>query len=124
MEAFAGYLTHTDDQIGRLVSYLKKIGLYDNTIIVLLSDNGASAEGGPNGSFNEYYHLLSMKWPDLCTDEEYELIGSPEASNNYPPGWAWAGNAPLKWYKTWVHAGGVKVPLIISYPKIIKDKGG
>jgi arylsulfatase len=124
MEAFAGFLTHTDDQIGRLISYLKKIGQYDNTLIVLLSDNGASGEGGPNGCFNEYYHLLSMKWAELATDEEYELLGSPEAANNYPPGWAWAGNAPLKWYKTWVHAGGVKVPLIISYPKKIKDKGG
>jgi arylsulfatase A-like enzyme len=124
MEAFAGYQTYTDDQIGRLLNYLKKIGQYDNTLIILISDNGASAEGGPKGSFNEYYHLLSMKWPDLATDEEYELIGSPEANNNYPPGWAWAGNAPLKWYKTWVHAGGVKVPLIISYPKKITGKGG
>jgi arylsulfatase len=124
MEAFAGFLTHTDDQIGRLIRYLKNIGQYDNTLIVLLSDNGASGEGGPNGSFNEYFHLLSMKWPDLPTDEEYELIGSSEAYNNYPPGWAWAGNVPLKWYKTWVHAGGVKVPLIISYPKKIKDNGG
>ena len=123
MEAFAGYLTHTDDQVGRLLDFLKEIGQYENTLIVLLSDNGASGEGGPNGSFSEYYHLLSMKWPDLATDEEYEQLGSPEASNNYPPGWAWAGNTPLKWYKTWVHAGGVKVPLIISYPKKIKDKG-
>lgn len=124
MEAFAGFLTHTDDQVGRLIEYLKKIGQYENTLIVLLSDNGASGEGGPKGCFSEYYHLLSMKWPDLATDEEYELLGSPEANNNYPPGWAWAGNTPLKWYKTWVHAGGVKVPCIISCPDRIKDKGG
>ena len=124
MEAFAGFLTHTDEQIGRLTDYLKKIGQYENTLIVLLSDNGASGEGGPNGSFSEYYHLLSMKWPGLATEEEYELLGSPEANNNYPPGWAWAGNTPLKWYKTWVHAGGVKVPLIISYPEKIRDRGG
>jgi arylsulfatase len=124
MEVFAGFLTHTDDQIGRLIRYLKKIGQYDNTLIVLLSDNGASGEGGPNGCFSDYTHLLSMKWSELLTDEEYGLIGSPEACNNYPPGWAWAGNTPLKWYKSWVHAGGVKVPLIISYPQKIKDKGG
>ena len=124
METFAGFLTHTDDQIGRLISYLKKIGQYENTLIVLLSDNGASGEGGPNGSFNDLYHLRSMKWEDLATDEEYEKIGSAEAFNNYPSGWAWAGNTPLKWYKSWVHAGGVKVPLIISYPKKIRDKGG
>jgi arylsulfatase len=123
METFAGFLTHTDDQIGRLISYLKKIDQYENTLVVLLTDNGASGEGGPNGSFNDLYHLGTMKWEDLATDEELEKIGSPEAYNNYPSGWAWAGNTPLKFYKSWVHAGGVKVPLIISYPNKIKDKG-
>jgi arylsulfatase A-like enzyme len=123
MEAFAGFLTHTDEQIGRLLEFIKKIGQYENTLIVLLSDNGASGEGGPEGCFNEYYHLMSMQWAELITDEEYKLIGSPEAANHYPRGWGWAGNTPLKMYKTWVHAGGVKVPLIISYPKMIKDKG-
>jgi arylsulfatase A-like enzyme len=124
MEAFAGFLTHTDEQIGRLLDFIKKIGQYNNTLIVLLSDNGASGEGGPNGCFNEYYHLSSMKWADLISDEEFKLIGSPDAANNYPRSWGWAGNTPLKMYKTWVHAGGVKVPCIISCPKKIKDKGG
>jgi arylsulfatase A-like enzyme len=124
MEVFAGYLTHTDEQVGRLLEYLKKIGQYENTLIVLLSDNGASGEGGPEGCFSEYYHLLSMKWANLASDAELELLGSPEACNNYPRGWGWAGNTPLKMCKTWVHAGGVKVPLIISYPDRIKDKGG
>jgi arylsulfatase len=59
----------------------------------------------------------------MPTDEELELLGSPEAANNYPRGWGWAGNTPLKMYKTWVHAGGVKVPLIVSHPGTIKDKG-
>ena len=124
MEAFAGYLNYTDAQLGRLLDYLKKIGQYDNTMIVLVSDNGASAEGGPNGSVSELYHLLSMHWPKLANEEEYEKIGTEDAQNNYPPGWAWAGNTPLKWYKTWTHAGGVKVPLIISCPDHIRDKGG
>jgi arylsulfatase A-like enzyme len=124
MEVFAGYLTYTDEQIGRLLDFLKKIGQYENTLIVLLSDNGASGEGGPEGCFNEYYHLNSMRWADLISDEELELIGSPEACNHYPRGWGWSGNTPLKMYKTWVHAGGVKVPLIISYPDKIKEKGG
>ena len=124
MEVFAGFLTYTDEQIGRLLDYLKKIKQYDNTLIVLLSDNGASGEGGEQGCFSEYYHLASMKWADLLSDEEFQLLGSADACNHYPRGWAWAGNTPLKLYKTWVHAGGVKVPLIVSYPERIKDKGG
>ena len=123
MEVFAGYLTYTDEQIGRLTDYLKRIGQYDNTMIVFLTDNGASAEGGPNGCYNEFFHILSMNWEDLVDDERLEQLGSSEANANYPPGWAWAGNTPLKWYKSWVHAGGVKVPCIISYPKMIGDKG-
>jgi arylsulfatase A-like enzyme len=124
MEVFAGYLTYTDEQIGRLLDFIKKIEQYNNTLIVLLSDNGASGEGGPEGCFNEYYHLLSMRWADLVTDEQLALLGSPEACNHYPRGWGWAGNTPLKMYKTWVYAGGVKVPFIISYPNKIKEKGG
>jgi arylsulfatase A-like enzyme len=123
MEAFAGYLTYTDEQFGRLIDYLKKIGIYDNTLIVFVTDNGASAEGGPNGSVNEHYHLMSMSWPPLADEKEYDKIGTEDGMNNYPPGWAWAGNTPLKMYKSWVHAGGVKVPMIISLPKLIKDKG-
>ncbi|MDD5338565.1 MAG: arylsulfatase [Dehalococcoidales bacterium] len=123
MEVFAGYLTYTDAQLGRLLDFLKKIGQYDNTLIVLISDNGASGEGGPEGCFSENYHLMSMRWADIVSEEEYKLLGSPEAHNHYPRGWGWAGNTPLKMYKTWVHAGGVKVPLIISYPNKIKDKG-
>lgn len=124
MEAFAGYLNYTDEQLGRLIDYLKKIGQYDNTLIVLVADNGASAEGGPNGSVSELYHLLSMRWPKLADEEGYEIIGTEDAQNNYPPGWAWAGNTPLKWYKSWTHAGGVKVPFIISCPDRIRDSGG
>jgi arylsulfatase A-like enzyme len=124
MEVFAGYLSYTDEQLGRLLTFLKNIGQYQNTLIVLLSDNGASGEGGPEGCFNEYTHLLSMKWGDLVTDEQIALLGSPESCNHYPRGWGWAGNTPLKMYKTWVYAGGVKVPLIISYPNKIKGKGG
>ncbi|MBR4742733.1 MAG: arylsulfatase [Oscillospiraceae bacterium] len=123
MEAFAGYMTYTDEQFGRLIAYLKKIGQYDNTLIVFVSDNGASGEGGPNGSVNEHYHLLSMAWPPLADEEGYNKIGTEDGMNNYPPGWAWAGNCPLKLYKSWVHAGGVKVPMIISYPNVIKAKG-
>jgi len=124
MEAFAGYLHYTDEQLGRLLSYLKKLGQYENTMIVLVSDNGASGEGGPNGSVSELYHLLSMSWPKLADEAGYNKIGTEDAQNNYPPGWAWAGNTPLKLYKSWVHAGGIRVPFIISFPDLIKDSGG
>jgi arylsulfatase A-like enzyme len=124
MEVFAGFLTYTDEQLGRLLDFLKNIGQYENTLIVLLSDNGASGEGGPEGCFSEYTHLISMRWADLIADEELEKIGGPEAANHYPRGWGWAGNTPLKMYKTWVYAGGVKVPLVITYPRKIKDRGG
>ena len=123
MEAFAGYLNYTDEQLGRLLDYLKKLGQYENTLIILVSDNGASAEGGPNGSVSELYHLLSMSWPPLADEVGYNKIGTEDAQNNYPPGWAWAGNTPLKMYKTWVHAGGIRVPFIISCPDRISDRG-
>ncbi|MCX7911404.1 MAG: arylsulfatase [Dehalococcoidales bacterium] len=124
MEVYAGFLTHTDTQIGRLVDYLKKIGQYDNTIIVFLSDNGASAEGGRWGAKNHAYHYVTEKDPPLINEEEMGLLGSADVRAHYPSGWARASNTPLRMYKSWNHCGGVKVPLIITYPKRIKDKGG
>ncbi len=123
MEVYAGFLTHTDDQIGRVVSYLKKTGQYNNTMIVFLADNGASAEGTPYGLKHTYYHFLTEKFPGPVSEGELEDLGSEYASSHYPIGWAHAGNTPLRLYKSWAHNGGVKVPLIISYPDRIKDKG-
>ena len=124
MEVFAGFLNYTDTQLGRLIDYLKKIGQYDNTMVVLLSDNGASAEGEFQGCYSEQYPIFAGKCPDILSEEEFEKIGSPESYCIYPTGWAWAGNTPLQLYKSWVHGGGIKVPCIISYPDRIKDKGG
>jgi len=123
MEVYAGFMTHTDDQIGRAIDYLKKIGQYDNTMIVFMADNGASAEGTPYGLKNTYYHFLTEKFPDPIPEEQLEDIGSEYASSHYPIGWAHASNTPLKLYKSWAHNGGIKVPLIITYPDRIKDKG-
>ncbi|GCL71177.1 arylsulfatase [Paenibacillus naphthalenovorans] len=121
-EAFAGFLEHTDYHIGRFIDFLKTIGQLDNTLILLLSDNGACAMGGKEGTVNS--------WNGLGTQESFESklkrideIGSPLANNHYPAGWAQVGNTPLKWYKSFVHAGGVKDPLIIHYPEKIKDAG-
>lgn len=119
MEAFAGMLEHTDEQIGRLIEYLRTTGELDNTVIVFLSDNGASAEGGALGTFNNYGGQAGNEY----VLEHLEEIGSPNAYNHYPIGWANAGNTPFPWYKMFTYSGGVKDPMIIRYPKLIKDAG-
>ena len=124
MEVYAGFVSHTDAQIGRVVNYLKKIGQYDNTIIVFLSDNGASAEGGRWGTKSFAYHYVMEKDPPLVDEEDLDLLGSVDVKAHYPSGWARASNTPLRMYKTWNHCGGVKVPLIITHPASIVDKGG
>lgn len=126
MEAFAGMLTHTDAQIGRLIDYLKQSEQLDNTIIVFLSDNGASAEGGVYGRFNAMSGQDVTSRPEDEIDYAYEHldeIGTELAFNHYPTGWANCGNTPFQWYKIWAHEGGIKDPLIIRYPAAIKDPG-
>ncbi|MFT8314364.1 MAG: arylsulfatase [Clostridium sp.] len=125
MEVYAGFLEHTDYHIGRLIDYLREINQLDNTVVVLISDNGASAEGGPHGRINQYKSM--SVYPVETIDfnlENVDKLGTPFAFNHYPLGWANLGNVPFKWYKVWVHSGGVRDPLIIHYPQGIKDKGG
>lgn len=124
MEVYAGFMSHTDAQIGRLVDYLKKIRQYDDTLIVFLHDNGACAAGGVHGEVNDMYHVYTEKDPPLASKKQVELLGSKYTCPLYPAGWAHASNTPYRLYKTWAHCGGIKVPLIISYPNLIKDKGG
>jgi arylsulfatase len=122
-EAFAAFLEHTDDQIGRLVDALDQLGQLDNTLILLMSDNGASQEGGPFGVMHEmkYFNLLA-ETPDEAV-ERLDDIGGPHSHSNYPWGWAQAGNTPFKWYKQNTHEGGVHVPLIVHWPERITDGG-
>ncbi len=123
MDVYAAFLTHTDDQIGRLVDYLRSIGQLDNTLLVLLSDNGASAEGGDNGLLSEWMFFNQVE-PTLEQNlARLDEIGSPSTYNHYPIGWAQAGNTPFQWYKRWVHAGGVRDPLIVHWPARIRDGG-
>ncbi|MGN0600704.1 MAG: arylsulfatase [Oscillospiraceae bacterium] len=125
MEAFAGMLEHTDAQIGRVTDYLEKIGELDNTLIVFISDNGASPEGGPEGHLN-MNNACNIVSKDDTTEEalaNLDKIGGPYTQNHYPVGWANLGNTPFQWYKTWVHSGGVKDPMIVSYPNGIEAKG-
>ena len=122
-EAFAAMLDHTDAQIGRLMTHLESIGVYDNTIFVLVSDNGASQEGGPNGTINEFTFFNFVFNSVEESLEKIDTIGTRDAHNNYPWGWAMAGNTPLKRYKQNTHDGGIRDPLIISWRNGIKARG-
>jgi arylsulfatase A-like enzyme len=121
-EAFAGFVEHTDYHIGRLVNYLQEINQMDNTIFILLSDNGACSMGGDHGQVNQWTQMAGTETFESKL-ERYDEIGTPLANNHYPKGWAQVGNTPLRWYKSYVHAGGIKDPLIIHYPKKIADRG-
>ncbi|MEM7093603.1 MAG: arylsulfatase [Actinomycetota bacterium] len=115
-EAFAGFLDHTDAQIGRLVDGLRAMGELDNTIFVVLADNGASQEGGPFGVMHEMMYFNGiLQSPDEAV-ERIDDIGGPNSHTNYPWGWAQCGNSPFKWYKQNTHEGGVHVPLVVHWP--------
>jgi arylsulfatase A-like enzyme len=122
-EAYAAFLDHTDVQIGRLLAFLSALGRLDDTLIVLLSDNGASPEGGTTGALNERKHLAYEPETVAETLASIDLIGTPRAFNHYPTGWAQASNTPLKWYKKNTHGGGIRAPLIMHWPARIRDRG-
>ncbi len=123
-EAFAAFLDHTDAQIGRLVEDLDTLGLLDNTLIMLVSDNGASQEGGPFGVLHEMKFFNGILETPEEAIERLDEIGGPNSHSNYPWGWAQAGNTPFKWYKQNTHEGGVHVPFIVQWPGHIADPGG
>ena len=123
-EAFAGMLDHTDHQVGRLITFLEEMGQIDNTLIVLLSDNGASQEGGPTGVMDEFKYFNGVPEDVDAIQDRLDEIGGPHSHSNIPWGWAQAGNSPLKWYKQNTHGGGVRDPLIMHWPARIKDQGG
>jgi arylsulfatase len=115
-EAFAAFLDHTDDQIGRLVEGLRAMGNLDNTIVMVLSDNGASQEGGPFGVMHEMKFFNGIfETPDDAI-ARVDDIGGPHSHTNYPWGWAQCGNSPFRWYKQNTHEGGVHVPMILHWP--------
>jgi arylsulfatase A-like enzyme len=122
-EAFAAMLEHTDAQIGRLAAYLEGIGLLDDTVFMLVSDNGASQEGGATGVLDEMKYFNMMGEDVDKAVERLDDIGGPNSHSNIPWGWAQAGNTPLKWYKQNTHGGGVRDPLIVRWPARIKDAG-
>lgn len=124
MEAYAAFLSHTDHQIGRLVDFLESTGELEDTLLLLLSDNGASSEGGPVGSVND-----ARSWNALPQSVEEGLerideIGGPRLHNNYPWGWTVAGNTPFRRWKRETHEGGVADPLIVHWPRGIERGDG
>jgi arylsulfatase len=123
MEVFAGFLEHVDHHIGELISFLKEIGEYENTLIMVISDNGASAEGGPTGSVNENKFFNNV--PDSLEQNLAAIddIGGPKYFNHYPWGWTHAGNTPFRRWKRETYRGGVSDPFIVCWPKGIKAKG-
>ena len=123
-EAFAAFLDHTDDQIGRFVDGLRRLGRLDDTVLVVLADNGASQEGGPFGVMHEMKFFNGiLETPDEAVDR-IDDIGGPHSHTNYPWGWAQCGNVPFKWYKQNTHEGGVHVPMIVHWPDRIDTADG
>jgi arylsulfatase A-like enzyme len=123
MEVFAGFLEHTDHHIGRLIAFLEQIQALDNTLIMVVSDNGASAEGGPHGSINE--NLFFNNVPETLEEnlKAIDDLGAPKYFNHYPWGWAWAGNTPFRRWKRETYRGGASDPFIVHWPSRIKAKG-
>jgi len=124
MEVFAGFLTHTDAQIGRLMDRLAALGVLDDTLVLLISDNGTSAEGGPLGSFNEHRFTHDLQDELETTLTRADELGGFRAYNHYPWGWAWAGNTPLRLWKRFSWLGGVRTPLVVRWPERLAGEGG
>jgi len=122
-EVYAGFSNYTDHEVGRLIDYLESIGELDNTLIVWMADNGASGEGGPNGTINENTFFNGVV--DTAADNlaKLDVLGSPETYNHYSTGWAFAFNTPTKMFKRHTWEGGVADPMVVHWPKGIKAKG-
>jgi len=120
MAAYAGFLEHTDEQIGRVINWLKEKKLFDNTAIFFMSDNGGAPEAGTRGGFQRPYG-------DRTTIEEMhrrlDELGSDKTQPLYQRPWAMVSNTPFQYYKLWPYAGGVQTPFILSWPGGITGRG-
>jgi arylsulfatase len=125
MENYAGYMAYTDFQNGRLIDSLESSGDLDNTLVLyVVGDNGASAEGGLEGTFSEIASLLGIQLGLASTIERLDEIGGPMSEPHVPVGWAWAMDAPFQWTKQVAsHFGGTRNPMIVHWPKGIQSKG-
>ena len=129
METYAAFMEHTDHNVGRVIDAIERLGILENTLIyIIVGDNGASAEGTPNGTFNEFIVLNGMagaiETPEFL-QSKLEQWGSPDAYNHYAVGWAWAMDTPYQWTKQVAsHWGGTRNGTIVHWPKGIQEKGG
>ncbi len=122
-EAYAAFMDHTDTQIGRLVGFLEEIGALDNTLLLLMSDNGASQEGGARGALDEMKFFQGIEEDLDVALGRLDDIGGPASHPNYPWGWSMVGNTPLKRYKQNTHGGGVRSPMVVHWPNGIAAGG-
>jgi arylsulfatase A-like enzyme len=122
-ETFAGFLDHADAQIGRLMQSLDELGIRENTLVIVVSDNGASQEGLQHGTVStDRYRNYNPDTPEEMI-KYLDKIGSEESDPHYPIGWAMAGNSPFKRWKQDTHAGGNTDPFIVNWPAKIKSPG-
>ncbi len=127
MATYAGFITHADEQIGRVIAHLKETGQYDNTLIVVLSDNGGAPEGDQTGGFRYPYHYKEYAKQDPATFQDMvdhlDEIGGPTTQPLYQRPWAGVSSTPFHRYKLWPFAGGTRTPLIVSWAGGIKTHG-
>ncbi len=121
--AFAAMLDHADRHLDRLVKFLETVGVRDDTLVIVMSDNGASQEGGPLGFINAMGPYNMRREPIEEKLARIDDIGGPDTHSNFPHGWAMASNTPLKRYKQNTHGGGIRDPLVMSWPKGISARG-
>ncbi len=125
METFAGFAAHTDYEVGRLVAQLEAIGELENTLFFyIVGDNGASAEGGPEGTYNEMMALNGIVGKADQMMGHIDNWGDPTTFPHYAIGWAWAGNTPFQWTKQVAsHFGGTRNGMVMHWPARIKARG-
>ncbi len=122
-EVYAGFLSHADHHIGRLLDFLEATGQRENTLVILVSDNGASGEGGPNGSVNEALFMNGIPDDMAANLAMLDELGGPKTYNHYPNGWAMAFNTPFKMWKRYEFNGGTSDPCVISWPAGMAARG-
>ncbi len=125
METFAGFAEHTDAEVGRLVAQLENIGALENTLFFyIVGDNGSSAEGGPEGTYNEMMALNGIIGRAEQMMDHIDTWGDPTTYPHFAIGWAWAGNTPFQWTKQVAsHFGGTRNGMVLHWPTGIKAKG-
>ena len=123
-EVFAGFVSYTDHEIGRLIDFLEESGQLEDTIVVVVSDNGSSGEGGPNGSFNENKFFNNVPDTVEANLPRIDELGGPKSYNHYNTGWAWAFDTPFPYWKRFAgYEGGTADMCLVSWPKGIEGRG-